>query len=65
MEPDSPILATLCGNQNTSDSKLFTSSGPHMKVTFITSAKTPAVGKRGFKIGFATRKAGMLVLIRI
>lgn len=54
---DSPIIATLCGNNSDFDHRTFTLSGSHFRV-HLTSSNRNAVSKRKFKMTYTTIKSG-------
>ena len=59
-ELDSPVIARLCGNRNDSANNFFISSGPFMRLKFITGNVVNRTSNRGFRIRFTTRSEGKI-----
>lgn len=55
---DSPIVASLCGNNSGLAHRTFTLSGAHFRVHLISNNKNGVASRRRFKIIYTTIKSG-------
>ena len=56
--PDSPIIATLCGNHSDLDHRTFALSGSHFRVHLKSTNKNDVASRRKFKLTYSTSKSG-------
>ena len=56
--PDSPIVATLCGNITDLDHRTFVLSGSHFRVHFTSSQRNVDASRRKFKMMYTTTQSG-------